>query len=365
MQARTAVQTVGAKSQDSSAMLRRACACGQHMAKGEECDDCKKTKSNLRRHAARSGPAGSVPPSVYEVVHSNGQPLDRSIRAFMEPTFGYDFSQVRIHTDHSAAESARAVDALAYTVGRDVVFAAGQYRPETSTGRRLLAHELTHVVQQHRSANHAPQHLQIGPSDDPFEREAQALADSAVAGNRSASHSESGSMVRRQAAGTAAATEKECPAKENKEGSSLCSSYGSQEALSSNENFCKDTSSTGALHQGFTCFRQVHKGSGCPPGKHICFTHGSCCASETHVDSTAPSLKRRKDGFCDISWLGLCSILHGAKDVVPWKKVGIGAGIGAAFGAAFGAITGGGVGAAIGAGVGALAGGVLGGISDG
>ncbi len=66
----------------------------------------------------------------------------------MEPRFGHDFSQVRIHTDERAAETARAVNALAYTVGRDVVFGAGQYAPQTDEGRRLLAHELTHVVQQ-------------------------------------------------------------------------------------------------------------------------------------------------------------------------------------------------------------------------
>jgi hypothetical protein len=66
----------------------------------------------------------------------------------MEPRFGHDFSQVRMHTDARAADSSRAVGAHAYTVGRDVVFGAGQYAPRTMTGRRLLAHELTHVVQQ-------------------------------------------------------------------------------------------------------------------------------------------------------------------------------------------------------------------------
>jgi len=66
----------------------------------------------------------------------------------MEPRFGHDFSQVRVHTNAKVAESARAVNALAYTVGRDVVFGVGQYAPTTSAGQRLLAHELTHVVQQ-------------------------------------------------------------------------------------------------------------------------------------------------------------------------------------------------------------------------
>ena len=66
----------------------------------------------------------------------------------MELRFGHDFSRVRVHTDAKAAESARAVNALAYTVGHDMAFGAGQYVPETSEGRQLVAHELAHVVQQ-------------------------------------------------------------------------------------------------------------------------------------------------------------------------------------------------------------------------
>ena len=77
-----------------------------------------------------------------------GRPLDSATRAFFEPRFRTDFSHVRVHTDDRAADSARSVNALAFTVGRDVVFGAGQYMPGTSAGKRLMAHELTHVVQQ-------------------------------------------------------------------------------------------------------------------------------------------------------------------------------------------------------------------------
>jgi outer membrane protein OmpA-like peptidoglycan-associated protein len=77
-----------------------------------------------------------------------GRPLDAPARSFFEPRFGRDFGDVRLHTGTRAAESARAVNALAYTVGRDVVFGAGAYAPHTSAGRRLMAHELTHVLQQ-------------------------------------------------------------------------------------------------------------------------------------------------------------------------------------------------------------------------
>lgn len=90
----------------------------------------------------------AAPLTVHEVLRSPGQPLDRATRAFMEPRFGYDFSRVRVHTGAAAEQSAQAVNATAYTVGYDMVFGAGQFAPASQVGRRLLAHELTHVTQQ-------------------------------------------------------------------------------------------------------------------------------------------------------------------------------------------------------------------------
>ena len=101
----------------------------------------------VQRQASEPG-LPAAPPIVDRVLSSPGRPLDPATRAFMEPHFGHDFSRVRVHTDDRAAASARAVQARAYTVGADVVFDAGQYAPGTEAGRRLLAHELTHVVQQ-------------------------------------------------------------------------------------------------------------------------------------------------------------------------------------------------------------------------
>ena len=100
------------------------------------------------------GVSGSTPEinsateSQINSMTGSGQPLPESVRAFFEPRFGYDFSQVRIHTDSNAGESAKAVNALAYTVGQDVVFGVGRYSPETESGKKLIVHELTHVVQQ-------------------------------------------------------------------------------------------------------------------------------------------------------------------------------------------------------------------------
>jgi hypothetical protein len=86
--------------------------------------------------------------SHINAIRGGGQPLAESERSFFEPRFGRDFGQVRVHTDNNAAEMARMVNARAFTVGQDVVFGAGQYEPGTSTGKMLLGHELTHVVQQ-------------------------------------------------------------------------------------------------------------------------------------------------------------------------------------------------------------------------
>jgi len=92
--------------------------------------------------------SAAAPPIVHEVLRSPGEPLDASMRSFMEPRFGQSFSHVRVHTDAKAAESARAVDALAYTVGDNIVFDNGQYAPQTESGTRLMAHELAHTIQQ-------------------------------------------------------------------------------------------------------------------------------------------------------------------------------------------------------------------------
>ncbi|MBS0181086.1 MAG: DUF4157 domain-containing protein [Nitrospira sp.] len=180
----------------SSLGLQRQCACGGSAGLTGACQDCQKKKlvgkplqTKLRinepgdqyeQEADRvaeqvmrmpeteiSGPRGpswsplvqrrasgggtglmEAPPSVHEALSSQGQPLGADTRAFFEPRFGHDFSRVRVHTDGKADDSARAVNAHAYTVGTDIVFGNGQYISGPSKGRRLLAHELTHVMQQ-------------------------------------------------------------------------------------------------------------------------------------------------------------------------------------------------------------------------
>lgn len=98
-----------------------------------------------REAATTEAPSPSL---VREVMESPGQPLDSATRSAMEPRFGFDFSQVRVHTGEQAAETARAMKANAYTAGQHVVFDEGKYAPGSSGGNGLIAHELTHVVQQ-------------------------------------------------------------------------------------------------------------------------------------------------------------------------------------------------------------------------
>lgn len=144
-----------AESVVAGSTLQRKCACGGS-ASGD-CDECRKREQEvpstgpIQRRANGNGhshPSAEAPPIVHDALRSSGEPLDASVRTLMEGSFGRDFGDVRVHTDPLAADSAQAVQANAYTAGQHIVFDAGRYAPESVSGRRLLAHELTHVLQQ-------------------------------------------------------------------------------------------------------------------------------------------------------------------------------------------------------------------------
>src|SRR5579884_942389 len=122
--------------------LQRACACGA------TCAQCQTKPLQTKRVGPNGASRATAPPIVHDALRAPGQPLDPATRAFMEPRFGQDFSHVRVHTDDAAVASSQSIQALAYTAGRDIVFGRGQYSPHTERGKRLLAHELAHVVQQ-------------------------------------------------------------------------------------------------------------------------------------------------------------------------------------------------------------------------
>jgi hypothetical protein len=145
-----------------------------------KCATCEEDEKLRKKPAGpEAAPTGAAIGMVHDVLRSPGQPIDPATRAFMEPRFGYDFSRVRIHVDTQAADAARAVNALAYSVGNDVVFAAGRYNPGSNTGRRLIAHELVHVLQQSNGTARArttEASLAVGDPDDALEREADRLS---------------------------------------------------------------------------------------------------------------------------------------------------------------------------------------------
>ena len=150
-------------------IVQRTCAaCGDHG--GGLCPECEKKRrekqasgeglfeseeDSMLQAKAVSGPVQAAPQLEARVntMRGGGQPLGTSLREFFEPRFGYDFSGVRLHTDTGASELAHDARALAFTAGRDVVFGPGQFSPDTEAGRRLLAHELAHVVQQGRAGS--------------------------------------------------------------------------------------------------------------------------------------------------------------------------------------------------------------------
>jgi len=126
----------------SNGIVQRKCA---------HCEEEKKEKEKLqRKESSDHAPATSNSLNNYVgTLSSKGSPLSSSTRNFFESRMGYDFSQVKIHNDDVASKSAASINALAYTTGNNIVFRQNQYSPETDSGKKLLAHELTHVIQQH------------------------------------------------------------------------------------------------------------------------------------------------------------------------------------------------------------------------
>jgi hypothetical protein len=116
--------------------------------------------------------------SGINLIKGSGQPLPEATRSFFEPRFGADFSQVRVHSDSNTTGIASSVNAKAFTTGKDVVFGAGQYSPETNTGKRLLAHELAHVVQQEAGQQTSKQLLTVDPERNDYERKTNYVVES-------------------------------------------------------------------------------------------------------------------------------------------------------------------------------------------
>ena len=138
------------KEMSGEEMTEKDTATVQRQLIQRKCADCEKKeeeeKKLQRKETNNAGPA--VSSAVNQTLKSSGMPLDAGTRSYMEPRFGFNFSNVQVHNDSLAHQSAKDINALAYTHQNKIVFGAGQYQPDTETGKKLLAHELTHVIQQ-------------------------------------------------------------------------------------------------------------------------------------------------------------------------------------------------------------------------
>jgi hypothetical protein len=161
------------------------CSCAEG---SEHCDACRQTSPAIQRradgHGTRSDGLESAASASGLLHQESGQPLDAVTRAFFEPRFGRDFSNVRVHTNKAAGESARSINAHAYTFGSNVVFAPGKYNPHSIDGRSLLAHELSHTIQQGPAAFAGPEASRtIARSAPAQEAEARLAAKSVLRGS--------------------------------------------------------------------------------------------------------------------------------------------------------------------------------------
>ncbi len=238
-----------------------------------KCGGCEeREQEGVQRKETGGGDAsGKAAPSVVSDVlfSGGGQPMDGGTRQFMESRMGQDFSQVRIHTDSRAAESASAIQARAYTSGRDVVFGSGEYQPESEGGRRLLAHELVHVGQQsHLSSNIAQRKSKVKKQSD-------------------------------------------------------------YEVLVNQGKWCRDTKKSGRLHPpDQQCYREIPKSEGYPMGNQFCFYRESGKFADKSPDFVSAVYGQNKDGTCKIymgknlprylfTHEGRRSLGHAAADICP------------------------------------------------
>jgi hypothetical protein len=206
-----------------------------------------------------SAETDTAPASVDRVIASSGNPLDPALRLDMEQRFGHDFSAVRVHSGAAAQESARDVEANAYTVGHHVVFGAGRFAPATHEGRRLIAHELAHIVQQSSAIGH--DRAQGNPSVSP-----------PFSGANS-------SVVRRQ---RTCKTEPDC------------------QKLVKQGKWCRDSKESGKLHPGLQCYRDIPAGQGYRRGKQECFSKETGKFVESSPDFISAVSGQKADGTCDI-----------------------------------------------------------------
>ncbi len=252
-------------------VIRRLCA---------ECEDEVQTKADetVRRmeedeevmtKAGPGGPDSGGAEAAAAAVRNGGAPLPHALRSFFEPRFGRDFSNVRLHRGSAAEEAASSINARAYTLGQNIAFGPGQFAPGSPRGKELIAHELTHTVQQSKPVSNS---AEKGPK-----------------------------IVRpKDASGTV--IQRDCGHDED--------------FYQTSSNFCRDDTWSPITHSGKVCYREITTPTAseeCPPGEHVCFDESGEC--ETSPDRSSLADTKEADGSC--TWRNYCVLEHIAVDVVP------------------------------------------------
>lgn len=297
-------------------------------------------------------------------LRGRGQPLPQSARDFFEPRFGYDLGEVRVHTGAQAGELARAVSARAFTFGRDIVLAPGEDATETPAGRRLLAHELVHVVQQTPEAmmrKAAPQThgpiLAAARANGGLVHRPSACSLDRVAREDTVPSRRSAAPISRSPSPT---IHRVCKGKEEEiTGNAILSDKEQdyRQAVRAGK-YCKDTGATGVFHKG-RCYREIPPSRiRFPPGDQVCFDEATGQCAEDSPDVCAAVESQNADGSCNLGFER--SICHFAGDIFPSEPGIVGASFGLLSGAALGYAShlggsrslGAGTGAVLGAGIG-------------
>jgi len=181
------------------ALVQRKCA--ECASGGATCARCAAEDEMIRRSATPGAPGATAAlpaPVTAALGAASGRSLGGETRAFMESRFGQPFGHVRVHTDETAAQAADAIGASAFTVGNSIWFGRGMYQPDAAGGLHLLAHELTHTVQQRGRASTAQPSLRVGPTNDAAESTADRVADAVLAGRPLSRIGAGGLVVRRK-----------------------------------------------------------------------------------------------------------------------------------------------------------------------
>ena len=229
----------------------------------------------------------------------SGLAVDKDMRLRTESALGVDLGDVRVYTDAKASKLANKLNAKAFTLGRHIVFGAGQYAPTTTEGRKLLAHELVHTVQQRRlSRSKIPLGIQAVSAADTCQQLEEQTPKGIESDSKvplAAVSSTGGPLVQR-----------------------TCAQHPDEKYYQTSNNYCRDTTITGWFHPGQRCYREIPKRSSywdCPPGEHICFDSQGRCDDRSY-DKVSPVESRNPDGTCNLH--AYCSIQHWRVDVVPW-----------------------------------------------